>query len=83
MAGELELVGLVSSFESTASVSDVAKRCIGFLGKSTDRSQAHSRLCSAMIRRADGGNADMSQLLRFSGDAQVLVIVYSHMAHAK
>lgn len=82
MESELELVELVSCFETTASVGDVARRCVGFLRKSADRGQAHSRLCSAMIKRADGGNADMSQLLRFSGDAQVLVVVYCNVGRA-
>lgn len=80
---ESEFVELVNSFESAACISDVAKGGVGFLRKSGNKGQAHSRLCTAMIRRADGGNADLCQLLRFSGDAQVLVIVYNNIMHAK
>ena len=84
MSSELvELVELVKSFESAPVVSDVAKSCVGFLKKFGNRDQAHGRLCCAMIERADGGNAELSKLLHFYGEAEVLVVTYNNIAHAK
>lgn len=81
---ENELVELANSFESALSVSDVAKSSLGFLKRSSgSRWQVHGRLCCAMIKRAEGGNADLSKLLHFAGDAQTLVVTYNNIAHAK
>lgn len=80
---ESELVELVRSYTAAASINDVAKGSVDFLRKCGNRGQAHSRLCCAMIERAEGGNAELSRLLHFSGEAQVLVVTYNNITHAK
>lgn len=77
------LVELVRAFEHAENICSVARCSLDFLRKSGDRDQVHSRLCCAMIKRADGGNAELSRLLHFAGDMQVLVVVYGNITHAK
>ena len=81
---EGRLVELVNSFESTESVCDLAREGLEFLRKhGLGEHHAHSRLCCAMLRRANGGNADMKNLLHFAGDSQVLIVVSSNITHVK
>ena len=80
---ESQLVEIVNSFESASSVGDVAKRGVEFLKKSGGRGQAHNLLCRAMIRAADGGNADMSKLLHVLGQSEALMVTFDNIAHAK
>ena len=79
---EAELVEIVNAFQGSQAVSDVAKRSVDFLKRSGNKNHAHSRLCCAMIKRADGGNTDMGQLLHFAGSIQVLVVVYQYITCA-
>jgi hypothetical protein len=80
---EDELVDVVNAFEGIAAVSDAVKGAVSFLKRCGTKGQAHSRLCTAMIREAEGGNPGVSELLHFAGGAQVLVVVYNNIAHAK
>lgn len=77
------IVELVSSFGEASGVGDVARRSVEFLRRSGNEDQAHSRLCSAMIAHAEGGNADMGSLLHFYGDSEVFLVVNNNITHAK
>ncbi len=78
-----ELVEIVNAFQGSEAVSDVARRSVAFLKRSSNKSDAHSRLCCAMIKRADAGTTDMGHLLHFAGSVQVLTIVYHYITYAK
>lgn len=79
---EAELVEVVNSFQDCEAVSDVAIRSVEFLKRFGNKNYAHSRLCGAMIKRADGGNTDMDSLLHYAGPTQVLVIAYQYISSA-
>ena len=79
---EAELIEAVNAFQGSQAVSDVAKRSVDFLKRYGNKNYAHSRLCCAMIKRADGGNNDMGHLLHFAGPSQVLVVVYQYITYA-
>lgn len=80
-----ELVELVNSFECTEldNIGNVVRSSLDFLKKSSSKDQDHSRLCCAVIKRVEGGNAELSKLLHFAGDTQVLVVVSSSISNAK
>lgn len=82
---EAELVELINSFASASAedTSSTAREGLKFLKKSGNRDQAHNRLCSALLERAEGGNADIRNLLFFAGEDQALVIIYNNIAHTK
>lgn len=77
------VIELVNSFGGSTGVGDVARRSVEFLRKSGNEDQAHSRLCSAMIEQAEGGNDAMSTLLHFYGDPEVFLVVYNNITRAK
>lgn len=83
MSSDSGLLELVNAFASEKDISNVARSSVEFLAKSGDRDEAHRRLCYAMIRRTEGGNADLSTLLHFAGDVQLLEVVYTNISHTK
>ena len=82
---ETRLIELVNSFESAENVNSIARESLDFLKTAAGigECQGHSRLCSAMLKRAEGGNADVCNLLHFAGQSQVLNIIYSNIVHTK
>ena len=78
-----KLVELVNAFETAEDINLVARSCVEFLRNSPEKEKAHRRLCCAMVKRAEGGNAELNSLLHFSGDMQLLDVVYANIAHAK
>lgn len=80
---DAELVEIVKCFQGLEAVSDVAKRGVELLKRYGNRNDAHSRLCCAMIKRAEGGTAEMGHLLHFAGAAQVLVVIYQYISFSK
>lgn len=77
-----ELVRLVSAFERSEGLKELAKESVTFL-REVGRANAenyHHKLCSAMLKVINGGGQEYADLLRYGGPAKTLVVIHSDIA---
>jgi len=82
MASNKRLLDLKDAFESEENYAAVAVRCLDYLDKSEDLHEDHTLLCSAMVRRVNGGNKDLHALLFYLGEAEALSNIYGMLPFA-
>lgn len=79
-----ELIRLVSAFERSEETKDTVQECLVFLKEFISRDASvtfHSKLCNAMLKVIKGGGQDYTELLRYAGPVQTLIVIHSNLTH--
>ena len=85
MAGgrSTELIRLVTAFDHSEKTKDVVRESVTFLKELESGHVAanyHDKLCHAMLKVINGGAQEYTELLRFCGPVQTVMVIHSNIS---
>lgn len=78
-----ELIRLVAAFERSEKTKEVVRESVVFLKELESCHVAtnyHDKLCHAMLRVINGGAREYTELLRFCGPVQTVMVIHSNIS---